>query len=244
MSFEAIPATGESFDDVVLPHLGAAHRLARWIMRNEHDAEDVVQDASLRALRYFRSFTGGNGRAWFLRIVRNTCHARRGKHVPAGIDLFDEEHHSVNQSLPDPETQLLRTDGAARIERAIATLPARAREILVLRELEDLSYQELAEVLDIPAGTVMSALFRARRALREALAPGISRSQKKFTHHKETTDAIVHGHLRARSRLAGGGGRSVPAGRSQGPGEVRRQVRHLLVQRDVRAGALSDRCAD
>jgi RNA polymerase sigma-70 factor, ECF subfamily len=179
MTPAAISATGQSFDDVVLPHLGAAQRLARWLMRNEHDAEDVVQDASLRALRYFGTFAGGNGRAWFLRIVRNACYVKRGRQ-PVEIDLFDEEHHTVRQALPDPETQLLRTDGVARIERAIATLPARAREIVVLRELEDLSYQELAEVLDIPAGTVMSTLFRARRALRASLDPEIRRTPKKW----------------------------------------------------------------
>jgi len=170
MSSEAT-ATGETFDDVVLPHLGAGRRVARWIMRNDEDAEDVVQDAAVRALLYFRTFTGGNGRAWFLRIVRNTCYLRRGRHAAAALDPFDEEHHSVNQSLPDPEAQLLRTDVAGRIQAAIATLPARARRILVLRELEDLSYQELAEALHIPAGTVMSALFRARRALRDVLDP-------------------------------------------------------------------------
>jgi RNA polymerase sigma-70 factor (ECF subfamily) len=200
MSLHATSSSGQSFDDVVLPHLGAARRLARWLVRNEHDAEDVVQDASLRALRYFGTFTGGNGRAWFLRIVRNACYIKRGRQAPVEIDLFDEEHHTVRQALPDPETQLLRTDGVARIERAIATLPARAREILVLRELEDLSYQELAEALDIPAGTVMSTLFRARRGLRAAVESeqaGINGRLQKFDHHKESFDATVPGHSRA-----------------------------------------------
>jgi RNA polymerase sigma-70 factor (ECF subfamily) len=169
MLSDATLTTGASFHDVVLPHLDAAHRLARWLTRNEHDAEDAVQDASLRALRYFGTFTGGNGRAWFLRIVRNTCHVRRGRHEPAVIDEFEEDRHTVRQTSPDPETLLLRADGAERIHRAIADLPAHLREILVFREFEGLSYQELAEVLDIPAGTVMSALWRARRALREML---------------------------------------------------------------------------
>ena len=88
------PAIGESFDEVVLPHLDAAYRLARWLMRNEHDAEDVVQEAALRAFRYFRTFTGGNGRAWFLRIVRNTGCGWRGHSVHAPTDPFDEEQHS------------------------------------------------------------------------------------------------------------------------------------------------------
>jgi RNA polymerase sigma-70 factor, ECF subfamily len=185
MTPDARSTTGLTFDDVVLPHLAAAHRLARWLTRNEHDAEDVVQDASLRALRYFGTFTGGDGRAWFLRIVRNTCYSKRGGHAPVESDPFDEKHHTVEQVLPDPETQLLRTDGVARIERAIALLPARAREVLVLREIEGFSYQELAETLDVPNGTVMSTLFRARRALRASLDPGRSRTRKQFMHHKE-----------------------------------------------------------
>ena len=196
MTPDALSATGHSFDEVVLPHLGAAHRLARWLMRNEQDAEDVVQDASLRALRYFDSFTGGNGRAWFLRIVRNTCYMRHGRQAPVEIDPFDEEHHTVRQALPDPETQLLRADTVTRIDRAIATLPARAQEILVLRELEALSYHELAEALDMPAGTVMSALFRARRGLRAALEGGISQTQKKFIHRR----LIAHASIAAPAR--------------------------------------------
>jgi RNA polymerase sigma-70 factor (ECF subfamily) len=223
------PAAGESFDDVVLPHLGAARRLARWLMRNEHDAEDVVQDASLRALRYFGTFTGGNGRAWFLRIVRNSCHGRRARQTPADSDPFDEEFHSTIQPAADPETLLLRADGTARIERAIATLSSRAREILVLRELEGLSYQELAEVLNLPAGTVMSALWRARRALRAALDPGISRPHNKFNLHKESSDATVHGYPRAHSWPDGASRRRGPSGRPQDSGEAQRQVPFVLV---------------
>jgi RNA polymerase sigma-70 factor (ECF subfamily) len=165
------PHGGASFDEVVLPHLDAARRLARWLTGNPHDAEDVVQDASLRALRYFRTFTGGDGRAWFLRIVRNICHSRRVSPAPRAVDLFDEEQHSSGQSLPDPETLLLRTDDVMAIERAIKELPHRSRELLVLRELQGLSYQELAHTLDIPMGTVMSSLSRARQALRMVLDP-------------------------------------------------------------------------
>ena len=163
------PATGASFDEIVLPHLDAAYRLARWLLRNEHDAEDVVQEASLRAFRYFRTFTGGNGRAWFLRIVRNTCWGWRGRSVQALTDLFDEEQHSSARPASDPETLLLHTDDVTLIERTLSNLPDRFREVLVLRELEDLSYQEMADVMGIPIGTVMSSLWRARRALRSAL---------------------------------------------------------------------------
>jgi RNA polymerase sigma-70 factor (ECF subfamily) len=161
--------TGETFDEVVLPHLAAASRLARWLMRNEHDAEDVVQEASLRALRYFRTFAGGNGRAWFLRIVRNTCWSWRAQRVQALTDLFDEELHSDTRPASNPETLLLRTDDVTLIQQAMTRLPERLRELLVLRELEGLSYRELADVLDIPIGTVMSSLSRGRQAFRGAL---------------------------------------------------------------------------
>jgi len=170
------PAIGESFDDVVLAHLDAAYRLARWLVRNEHDAEDVVQEASLRAFRYFRTFTGGNGRAWFLRIVRNTCCGWRGDSFDAHTDPFDETQHSGARPASDPETLLLQTDDVMLIERALRNLPDRFRELLVLRELEGLSYREMTEVMGIPMGTVMSGLSRARRALRGALEIELKRS--------------------------------------------------------------------
>jgi RNA polymerase sigma-70 factor (ECF subfamily) len=158
-----------SFDTVVVPHLGAAHRLARWLIRDEHDAEDVVQEASLRAFRYFRTFDGGDGRAWFLRIVRNTCYdwRRNGRHTPT--DSFDEEQHSRARSPFDPETLLLQTHDATSMARALGRLPDHFHQLLVLRELEGLSYRELSEVIGIPIGTVMSRLSRAREALRRAL---------------------------------------------------------------------------
>jgi RNA polymerase sigma-70 factor (ECF subfamily) len=176
MNQHAAPAVSETFDDVVLPHLDAAYRLARWLTRNEHDAEDVVQEASLRALRYFRTFAGGNGRAWFLRIVRNTCHGGR-RRLQAVTDPFDEERHSAVQPHSDPETLMLRTSDANQVERAINSLPDRFRELLILRELEGLSYRELADVMDIPIGTVMSGLSRARDALRGVLVDESKRSR-------------------------------------------------------------------
>jgi RNA polymerase sigma-70 factor, ECF subfamily len=163
------PAGSESFDEVVLPHLDVAYRLARWLMRNEHDAEDVVQEASLRAFRYFRTFTGGDGRAWFLRIVRNTCAGWRGRRVNGLTDPFDEEQHHSAQAGSDPEALLLQTDDATLIARAMHNLPDRLHQVLVLRELEGLSYRELSDVMGIPMGTVMSSLSRARHALRGAL---------------------------------------------------------------------------
>jgi RNA polymerase sigma-70 factor (ECF subfamily) len=165
----------DSFDDVVLPHLDAAYRLARWLMRNQDDAEDVVQEASMRAFRYFETFSGHNGRAWFLRIVRNTCFTWRGQSAKAQADVFDEERHSGAQLTRDPETLLLHAADASLIDETLRDLPDRFRELLVLRELEGLSYQELADVLGIPIGTVMSGLSRARHAFRTALVRRLKR---------------------------------------------------------------------
>ena len=186
------PAGGETFDEVVLPHLDVAYRLARWLMRNEHDAEDVVQEASLRALRYFRTFTGGDGRAWFLRIVRNTCAGWPGHRFNALTDPFDEEQHHSAQAASDPEALLLQTDDATLIARAMHNLPDRLHQVLVLRELEGLSYRELADVMGIPMGTVMSSLSRARQALRGALDTELNPSViLARTHVREEADAVV-----------------------------------------------------
>jgi len=160
---------GATFEEVVLPNLDAAYRLARWLTGNQHDAEDIVQEASLRALRYFQTFSGGNGRAWFLRIVRNTCYGWRNHEPPAPVELFDEEQHSGVNATKDPEALLIDAANVELINEAIGSLPERSRELLVLREIEGLSYQELADVLEIPIGTVMSGLSRARQALRRAV---------------------------------------------------------------------------
>jgi RNA polymerase sigma-70 factor (ECF subfamily) len=162
-------------------------------MRNEHDAEDVVQEASLRAFRYFRTFTGGNGRAWFLRIVRNTCSGWRGHRVHVPTDPFDEEQHSRARAAVDPEALLLQSDTAAAIDQAIDDLPDRFRELLILRELEGLSYREMADVMGIPMGTVMSGLSRARQAFRGALNNQPDRSgipARSRSRHQET-DAVL-----------------------------------------------------
>ena len=116
-------AIGESFDEVVLPNLDAAYRVARWLIRNEHDAEDVVQEASLRAFRYFRTFTGGNGRAWFLRIVRDTSCGWRGARFQAATAPFDKKQHRSAQPASDPETLLLQTDDVTLIEQAMRFEP-------------------------------------------------------------------------------------------------------------------------
>jgi RNA polymerase sigma-70 factor (ECF subfamily) len=162
------PATGKDFEAVVLPHLEAAYRLARWLTANEHDAEDVVQEACLRAFRYRGTFAGGNGRAWFLRIVRNTCYGWRSQAQRFTTDVFDEERHSAATVTKDPEMLTLHAADSALIEQALRGLPDRFHELLVLRELKGLSYQEMADALGIPIGSVMSGLFRARQAFRRA----------------------------------------------------------------------------
>jgi len=164
----AAPAVGASFEDVVLPHLGTAHRLARWLVPNDHDAEDAVQEALLRAFQYFQTFAGGNGRAWFLQIVRNTCYSRHRHRVDVLTEPFDEEQHDISPQ-PDPETLLLQTDDVTLVARAMKTLPDRFRELLMLREFKGLSYRELADVTGMPIGSVMSGLSRARQALRGAV---------------------------------------------------------------------------
>ena len=186
------PGARETFEDVVLPNLDAAYRLARWLTRDECDAEDVVQEASLRALRYFRTFAGGNGRAWFLRIVRNTCHGGR-RRIRALTDPFDEERHSSLQSTSNPEALMLRSDSAALIERAISSLPDRFRELLVLREIEGLSYREIADVMEIPIGTVMSGLSRARDALRGVVNQELNRAPElgRSAEHAAEIEAAV-----------------------------------------------------
>jgi RNA polymerase sigma-70 factor (ECF subfamily) len=162
-------APGEDFDSVVLPHLEAGVRLARWLMRNGYDAEDAVQDAVVRAFKYFRTFIGGDSRAWFLRIVRNTCTDRLERRQRAPVESFDEQAHWDVGPVSTPETLLLKTDDATLVTRAMQHLPARLHRVLALRELEGLSYRELADVTGLPLGTVMSRLSRAREALRSAV---------------------------------------------------------------------------
>lgn len=186
---QSAPEIGQTFDEVVLPHVDAAYRVARWMMRDEHNAEDVVQEALLRAFRYFRTFSGGNGRAWFLRIVRNACGAWRDDRFQGRLDPFDEEHHSGGRQAVSPETLLLQADDARLIARAMNTLPDHVRELLLLREVQGLSYRELADTMHIPIGTVMSRLSRARRALQHALEDEFKRCAATGA-NREEEDAV------------------------------------------------------
>ena len=156
-----------NFEDAVLPHLDAAYNLARWLTHNDQDAEDVVQEASLRALRFFNSFRGDNARAWLLKIVRNSYHTRQTQVAPPTTP-FDEPIHSPEQSS-NPETLLLQKADRQTLSQALEKLPPNFREVLVLREIEGLSYEEIAYVVGIPTGTVMSSLARARERLRQSL---------------------------------------------------------------------------
>lgn len=156
----------------VLPHLDAAYNLACWLMRDRTEAQDAVQDALLRAVRYFPSFRGDNARAWLLRIVRNVAHARlaRRGQAPRSLDAGPEdriaaEAQAVADPGDDPEAALSRQEDRERLRTALARLPAELVECLVLKELEDMSYKEIAAVTGVPIGTVMSRLWRARQAL-------------------------------------------------------------------------------
>jgi RNA polymerase sigma factor (sigma-70 family) len=165
-----------SFEEAMLPHLDAAHNLAKWLLRNEQDAQDVVQEAYLRAFRSFGGFHGTNGRAWLLTIVRNTSYTLLKKsHAVDLTTTFDEEIHATGHESVSPATVLEHSEDAQLIKEAMEELPAEFREILVLRHQEGLSYKEIADVAQIPPGTVMSRLARARAKLGEYLAPRIGK---------------------------------------------------------------------
>jgi len=159
-----------NFEEAVLPHLDAAYNLARWLTRNEHDAQDVVQEAYLRAFRFFDGFHGANARAWLLTIVRNTCFTwLRHNRSPELSGDFDEAVREKESDEPDPETQQVLKVRAQLVNSAIEKLPIEFREVMVLRELEELSYKEIAVVTGVPIGTVMSRLARARKRLHDSL---------------------------------------------------------------------------
>jgi RNA polymerase sigma-70 factor (ECF subfamily) len=163
----------------VLPHLDAAYNLARWLVRDAHDAQDVVQDALVRALRHFDGFRGGDARPWLLAIVRNAAFAWLGARRPGEAEVPDDELDAalaVGAPPSDPEALAIRRAERREIDAAIAALPIAFREAVVLRELEELSYRDIARITDVPIGTVMSRLSRGRNLLADALRPQASRA--------------------------------------------------------------------
>jgi len=164
------------------PHLDAAYGLARWLLGNDHDAEDAAQDAYARAYRYFSGFHGVNARAWLLAITRRCCYALLERRRPEEIAGYDERDAAESEVAPplhgsapdDPDRALARAGDARRLNEAVEGLPVEQREIFVLREVEGLSYKEIADVAGIPIGTVMSRLSRARAQLQRLLRDGDS----------------------------------------------------------------------
>jgi RNA polymerase sigma factor (sigma-70 family) len=158
-----------AFNDAVLPHLDAAYNLARWLTRNEHDAEDVVQEASLRAFKYWEGLSHRDSRSWLLAIVRNTFYTWLRRRSPEAPGLSDGEVDDIDSNIPNPESAALREADREMLKCALEDLPNEFREAIVLREMEGLSYKEIADIANVPIGTVMSRLARARKRLQEIL---------------------------------------------------------------------------
>jgi len=194
-----------TFEQVVLPHLDAAYNLARWLVRNTHDAEDIVQEAYLRAFKFFGGYQGGDARAWVLKSVRNTSYTFLEKNRPADLsEEFDEKIHTGGAEQLGAEAALLQSADSRMVREALAELPVNFREVIVLRELEGMSYKEIAEVMGKPIGTVMSGLARGRSQLRDRLL------QMRPEVHSEVTGKVP----------------------GEGRGEVRTKVRNELTNED------------
>lgn len=177
------------FEDMVMPHMQAAYNLARWLVRNDHDAEDMVQESSLRAFRFFDSFRGVDARAWLLTIVRNTCYTwlRQNRTHKDMLSFDDALYHSDTEdgagvarisgaAADNPESRLLQHADRRLLQQALEELPVEFREVIVLRELEGLSYKQITAITQVPLGTVMSRLARARKRLQGCLAAGETRT--------------------------------------------------------------------
>lgn len=173
------------FEQTVLPHLDAAYNLARWLTRNDHDAEDVVQEAFMRAMRYFDRMKGSEARPWLLAIVRNTCYSWLEKNRPGDLVALDDagpleaDMETVGHASgmeTNPEVILLQSANRKLVNQALEELPVAFREVIVMREIEDLSYKEIASIAGIPAGTVMSRLSRGREMLRQAIESRMRRA--------------------------------------------------------------------
>jgi RNA polymerase sigma factor (sigma-70 family) len=163
------PNERRQFEQATLPHLDAAYNLARWLTRDEHAAEDVVQEAYLRAARYFGSFRGGDGRAWLLGVVRRAAFDWLAKRQTQAAVVFNEDVHDQGDERSNPVFLAIRKCDQESVRQALEELPPPLREVIVLRELEGLSYQDIAVVTEVPIGTVMSRISRGRQQLQEQL---------------------------------------------------------------------------
>jgi RNA polymerase sigma factor (sigma-70 family) len=177
----------EQFEQLVLPHMDAAYNLARWLVRNPHDAEDLAQEAMTRAIKFFSGFRGGDPRAWLLTIVRNSCFTWLGRNRAKDLAEFNDEAHSpgisssadqssIQMPPSNPETMAIAEAESARVRRALEELPVIFRETIVMRELEGMSYKEIADVTSVSIGTVMSRLARGRDRLRALLVESIRKN--------------------------------------------------------------------
>ena len=187
---EQLPVRAEAggLAELLLSHLDSAYNLARWLVRDGEDAEDVVKEAYLRAFQYSAGFRGGDARAWLLTIVRNTSYRwLRKTRAYEPVVQFDEEVHTSGIGTSNPEELLLRNADGRLVEKALSELPVRFREILVLRELEGLSYKEIADIMGMPVGTVMSTLSRARDRFRKEAG--------RLIKSEPVADSVHAGHL-------------------------------------------------
>jgi len=167
----AVESKTVRFEEIALPHLAAAYNLARWLVHNQQDADDVVQEAYLRAFRSFGGYYGGDSRSWVLTIVRNTCYTwLRQNRLLRTADSIDDKLDELEVDFADPEMLLLQSADTKMVRDALQDLPVEFREVLVMREMEGLSYKEIANIADVPLGTVMSRLARGRKRLQALLA--------------------------------------------------------------------------
>ena len=164
---------------MALPHLDAVHNFARWLLRNDDEAQEVVQETFLRALRYFDSYRGSDAKAWLFAILRNTCSTWRNRKRQSGVtESFDEGTHSPRTLMRDQEQQTIEAGRMVTLRHCIEMLPWEYREVLIMRELEEMSYRQISEAIGVPLGTVMSRLSRARRRLGESVAVAGIRKDK------------------------------------------------------------------
>jgi RNA polymerase sigma factor (sigma-70 family) len=161
--------SSRDFEQDALQHLSSVYNLARWLTRNDSDAEDLVQESYLRAFRFRRNFRGGDARPWLLRIVRNVYYTSWRKNSTRQFVAFDDDLKMCDSCSPNAEAVLIQASNGVVVRKALATLPTRSREMLTLRELEGMSYKEISTVMEVPIGTVMSTLSRARADLRQSV---------------------------------------------------------------------------